>query len=157
MLIYVVIKISYHVVIYKIEGGKNMAKVHPDYETISAISTMIQNIDTDLQAKFSVSFEQFRILSFIENIRPKETTVSALAKHFHSNNSATSRKVSALYKQDFIQDHVSGEDRRTHWITLTEKGEKIIKASQIFAERYLPELESQMMQLLSDDLKQRNK
>ncbi|WP_412988930.1 MarR family winged helix-turn-helix transcriptional regulator [Pediococcus siamensis] len=131
-----------------------MFRVHSNYETISTISTMIHGIDTDLQAKFSVSFEQFRILNFIESISPQETTVSALAKQFHANNSATSRKVSALYKQDLIQDHISGDDRRTHWITLTPKGSAVITNSKQYVDEYLTNLESEMVKLLSEDLRE---
>lgn len=107
--------------------------------------------------KFSVSFEQFRILDFIKNIYPKQTTVSALAKQFHSNNSATSRKVSVLYKENLIQDHVSGEDRRTHWITLAQKGNAIIHDIKIVVDSGLPDLETKILVLLSNTIKNDNK
>lgn len=134
-----------------------MATSHSDYETISTISALIQKVDTDLQSKFSVSFEQFRILDFIKNIYPKQTTVSALAKQFHSNNSATSRKVSVLYKENLIQDHVSGEDRRTHWIALAQKGNAIIHDIKIVVDSGLPDLETKILVLLSNTIKNDNK
>lgn len=134
-----------------------MATSHSDYETISTISALIQKVDTDLQSKFSVSFEQFHILDFIKNIYPKQTTVSALAKQFHSNNSATSRKVSVLYKENLIQDHVSGEDRRTHWITLAQKGNAIIHDIKIVVDSGLPDLETKILVLLSNTIKNDNK
>jgi len=129
-----------------------MATVHPDYEVISKVYAMIQNIDNDLQIKFAVSFEQFRILHFISSIQPKQTTVSILAKEFRSNTSATSRKVSALYKQNLIKDHVSGDDRRTHWITLTPKGISTINELKEFVDDYLPEIEKQIIATLSKNM-----
>ena len=129
-----------------------MATVHPDYEVISKVYAMIQNIGNDLQIKFAVSFEQVRILHFISSIQPKEMTVSILSKEFRPNTSATSRKVSALYKQNLIKDHVSGDDRRTHWITLTPKGISTINELKEFVDDYLPEIEKQIIATLSKNM-----
>lgn len=72
----------------------------------------------------SIGFRQASILWVLRNesITDDERTPTGIAKHFGVQNSAITRAVDKLERGGFLVREVAFEDRRRHYLVLTQKG-----------------------------------
>lgn len=88
-----------------------------------AIRAQLRNhLDADL------SVPQFRTLRYLR--REPNATLSALAEHIGVTLPAASRMVDGLVARGYIERRLSAADRRSIDLSLSEKGEAMLDASQ---------------------------
>ena len=75
----------------------------------------------------SIGFRQASILWVLrrESISDEERTPTGIAKHFGVQNSAITRAVDKLEQGGYLLREVAFEDRRRHYLVLTQKGADI--------------------------------
>lgn len=75
----------------------------------------------------SIGFRQASILWVLrsESITDEERTPTGIAKHFGVQNSAITRAVDKLERGGYLVREVAFEDRRRHYLVLTQKGADI--------------------------------
>lgn len=82
----------------------------------------------DFQTPYgSIGFRQASILWVLRNraIADEERTPTGIAKHFGVQNSAITRAVDKLEQGGYLLREVAFEDRRRHYLVLTQKGADI--------------------------------
>lgn len=82
----------------------------------------------DFQTPYgSIGFRQASILWVLRNeaIGDEERTPTGIAKHFGVQNSAITRAVDKLEQGGYLLREVAFEDRRRHYLVLTQKGADI--------------------------------
>lgn len=75
----------------------------------------------------SIGFRQASILWVLRNesVGENERTPTGIAKHFGVQNSAITRAVDKLERGGYLLREVAFEDRRRHYLVLTQKGADI--------------------------------
>ena len=111
---------------------------------------------------FNISHSEYCTLKTI-NICAKEckkkneqVKVSMLSERMHMNNTAVSRSLKALESQELIERNVSTKDRRVTYVSLTDKGQKLIhkieKAVEKYQEAVFSQIDTQQVDMIVDFL-----
>ena len=79
-----------------------------------------------------------------------------LSERMHMNNTAVSRGLKALESQELIERNVSTKDRRVTYVSLTDKGQKLIhkieKAVEKYQEDVFSQIDTQQVDMIVDFL-----
>lgn len=106
----------------------------------------------DFQTPYgSIGFRQASILWLLRNeaIAESERTPTGIAKHFGVQNSAITRAVDKLEQGGYLLREVAFEDRRRHYLVLTQKGADI---SECIERLYTAPLAGALQEMTEDNL-----
>ena len=101
----------------------------------------------------SIGFRQASILWVLANeaITDDERTPTGIAKHFGIQNSAITRAVDKLERGGYLVREVAFEDRRRHYLVLTQKGADI---SEWIERLYTAPLQEVLSEMSEQDLEE---
>lgn len=108
----------------------------------------------DFQTPYgSIGFRQASILWVLrtQSITDTERTPTGIAKHFGVQNSAITRAVDKLEQGGYLLREVAFEDRRRHYLVLTQKGADI---SEWIERLYTAPLQEVLSEMSEEDLEE---
>ena len=77
---------------------------------------------------------QIQLLVFISFHRPEQNTVTQLAKEFHMSKATLSDALRVLRTKGYLHKNEGASDKRSHHLSLTKEGQKLVKDLAFFAD-----------------------
>jgi len=101
------------------------------------VSDLISSyVDTTFFRTHKISYEQFVVLLLVNSIG-KEANATLLSRFLERNPNTLSTILDRMEKHSLVKKTRDTIDRRIVYVTLTEKGKKIIKAAQVTGDQLI--------------------